>query len=374
MDYIDYNIFFDSNDLRPSTSGAGTLNINATIKSESEDTALLGLQNFSFYNTFNNISSPNNVVRIVNTMYNAATGAYYNLDTTFTIPDGNYNIQSLLDYINENCNQTINVTSGGPQGPANYTTNTSADAAYLFLGFGYNPLSSSSPAGSSITPIDGVQVQAHSNSFLQSNGSGQYNNKFYNSSSGEETDPYVYLGLYYVVDSTTTPILNMLGIDLTGANTYGNPFRGVGFTISQASLLASTNVFNTSTVSFVYLCSQILSSTNTRATNALMDDSSVIAILPVNAEYGFQCHYQQNPPIFSEINISSLKQIDFVFYNNNKEIISFNGTPWGGCMTLRLFPAILQETDKPVGPPTFDNPNRNHLMQDQPSKKRAIRY
>lgn len=295
-----------------------------------DDIAYASLQSFQSYNTFPTVGQylKNNVVKIINRMYNATNGTYTDYLTRIVIPDDHYDGGSLMAFLNTNCQRQIQVFG------ANWTS-TVAGTSFLYLGLGFsgqNNAAASTPIQGFITdPLDSGRT------YIQS-GVNTYENayeKTYTSGS-IATDPYVYAGVYLVDDAETHEFMICMGF----ANRYNPPVAatsgiyGYGYTfpltinpIIPQDPVRSPYVINLAGPSNLYFTCDELSN-NSRHNDPMMDSKSILGTIPVNSYYGQYINFQQQNPVKQMLDELDTMSFVVTIYDQNNKIVDFRGTAW----------------------------------------------
>lgn len=312
--------------------------------------AYVTLSQFTAFNTFASISASqrNNVVKVVNVMYNAITGVY---DYTtyfqrYVIPDNRYTAVTLFALLNSKLTKSVLPNVQGINWYSDQVTNGDivTDYSYLFIGLGFNGennMFTSTPVqGFGLDPNDeGRAIISAASIAGSSNGNAYQKNYIPGPNSGVNYDPLVYAGVYLVVDSETYGFMQSLGFiggGVTPEYIPNTPYSGFGFTFNildtpaptpQPSLDASF-AYQLFGPWMLYFCIDGLT-VNTRCNDEQLDQSNVIGTIPVEAFYGGLINYQltmpevqrfKSKPDFTSFMVS--------IYDQNKQLVDFRGGSW----------------------------------------------
>jgi hypothetical protein len=343
------------------------------INVDSNFDCYLELQKFNSFNLLSNITPNlnNNILKIVNVFFNNLTLKYESFEITLTIPDNFYTIDDLLTLLNTKLQATIQVT---PQSsfttPGLNTTNT------LYLGFPGEVffLNSDNCINFNLPSLLNYTTGADNGYVYQKNFSDL-----------NAIDEYLYIGVYFVSDSSTNNLLDLLGITFnTAPAIIGTSLFGYGFTLTP-----STNTFTSSSTTqqvkatYYIDCTTSLTLGNisyvisdiskqavfpsgytkhatvytavynynlqpytailccvdiplgTLTSNAKTNSFNVLGIIDLDSNYGESIAYSEYVPTLLKIPVlSSLHNIQITFRTLDGEIISFEGIPW--TLALRL--------------------------------------
>lgn len=314
-----------------------TFSFNPPISVGDNAMPFIGIRQFTTFNGFANISAlqNNNVVKVVNVMYNALTGVYDSTTyaRTFILPDDHYTNVDLYNYLQEVVPIQVDVTS--TPGVVWYTDieDDTTQVAYLYLGLGF----SGDDNYTTDTPILAFNTNTYDTGKTDiSPPSSSVYTKL--SQTGEtysiSTDPLVYAGLYLVYDADTQGFLSALGFDDSNVvflpNTNG--LRGLGWQYSTTSVPDETLETSPDTVSLagpsvLYVC---LGSTGTRsrAGNAAMNARNILAQIPINKQYGDMIVYEPPTIPFNYSPGLDLASISVTFCDQYMIPVDFRGVDW----------------------------------------------
>lgn len=245
-----------------------------------DEVAEVYLSQFTTFNTFNNISniSRNNILKVLTRTLDATTGAYSSYINEIVVPNGSYDIDSLLSYLNANCNNQILL------GYLNATTNTYYDAngnaigepivswynysaivggnlllySYLNCGFGFSTsancnMPTSTTTAGTYTPagVNGFSYSSSENRIVLSSPNPYY--AYYKYIPGETYtfvfDQYIISGVFLVYDQTTAGLLDKLGFEQDQIQTiYGTGYEGVGFSYAPTDSVFKGNASSSTIV------------------------------------------------------------------------------------------------------------------------------
>lgn len=297
----------------------------------------IGLKQFIAFNGFANIAaaSKNNILKLVNVMYNANTQTYdySTYATQLTIPDNHYTNTDLFNYLQTVVPTVVDVTNISGVDWYTYTNDDDEQVSYLYLGLGF----SGSNNDTTDVPIMAFAANTYDSgkTDLTPPSSSVYTKL---SKTGETysitTDPLVYAGLYLVYDTDTAGFLNAIGYDVFDMvilpNTNG--LKGVGWQFPINAVPDETFVTTPDTIelagpAILYPC---LSSVNTssRAGHTTLNARNILAQIPVNAEYGNMVVYDPSEIFFNYSPGLELGSVTFTFLDQYMNEVNFRGVDW----------------------------------------------
>lgn len=313
-------------------------NFRNPIQYDEEVLPYVTLSQFTAFNTFASISEQlkNNIVTIVNVIRNGNTGVVDS--TTYTrrivIPDNRYSAASLFSFLNSQCNWQVTVTG------ANWYSSTS-NTSVLYLGLGYpgtnSAHSTTAVPGFSISPTDdnkaciliGETSGGTQNPYVRTYTSGSY-----------LTDPFQYLGIYMQSGGENEGFLDALGFITDGIPTPAIPFtslNGFGFsfgtTVGSTTLglplsyapLVGINAYNLFGPSLLYFCLDLLA-TNSRSSDERLDQSNILASIPVNTfGGGFIIYQPQSNQVQAFKSRMVFNSMQVSIYDENRNLVDFRG-------------------------------------------------
>lgn len=330
-------LFLDSFDGGSSTSTSNQINLSfaTPLTKEPSDLVYVTLGSFTSFNTFPSISQNqgNNVCKILNVMYNAVTGVYdYSRVKRVIIPDDHYDVNTLVAYLNKNGNYQETVTFTG----ATPWTTTVGGASILYLGFGFdgtNNIVGTTPIlGFAVTPDNSrivIQppVTAAENAY----------SKVYNTGYSITNDPYVYAGLYLIVDNETSGFMESIGYSnkFTASPQITPSYSGYGYNFSTSvtptttsfTLIIGQQVIALSGPWMLYFTIDNMS-TNSRCNDNLMDQLNIVDTIPVEAYYGGMISYQASLPKYQLVGDLNTVTLTVSIYDQNRKLVDFRGTQW----------------------------------------------
>lgn len=311
-------------------------NLKRPLFREEGDIVYCSLSKFESKNIFFNISQAqqNNIIKVLNVMYNANTQTYFNIIKIVTIPDGRYDESSLLVYLNPLLAYT-QATSG-----ANWTS-TNGGGSNLFLGFGFSGTNGSFTE----TAIPGMVVSTPDYGVMAINaaGTGSTGNIYSKTyvSGSYSTDAYIYTGVYFIADESTIGFLNDMGLQ----SRYGTlpppiqnsgGYKGFGFTFPSLSAtpsptmpLTASTIFDLggpSNLTIVIPELGVSSLTN----SSYLDGKPILGSALVTVPYQWQFSYQQtyqNYQAMTGLN-SALNNLSVFIYDQESHLVDFRGEPW----------------------------------------------
>lgn len=333
------SIFLNSNFAESSTSSSNALTFSFTqpLTKDGADLKFISLAKFQTFNTFSSISAlqGNNKVIVRTYFVNAVTGVSTFYDILLTIPDGHYDINTLLAYLNANGNSQKTITFSGTPPWTTYGA-----TSILYLGFGFNGQNNDALT----TPIVGyLPNDDNSKVVLQPNVTQTGNAYFKTYSTGNSiaNDPYVYSGVYLIDNEETNGFMNTVGFSSKFIQTplIAPDTQGFGYAFATNSLpsvqplLTGPLVINLSGPWMIYMCIDSLSN-NSRCNNASMDQLNIVDSIPIDNYYGSFINYNQtfdNYQLLDDLNTSSFR-VNFIDQNNKP--VDFRGGQW--CAVLHL--------------------------------------
>ena len=355
-------------------------NVGSAIKATDQNYVCeISLDYMSFYNTIPNITSSNNILKILS-LYTVNGVQSYNI-ITVTIPVGHYNVTTLMNYLNTAgiCNNT---TGGFYYGFGNGTNMT-------YPPFYLNPNDSSK-----------LNIQLPNAGTGAGNTLGVYN------------AAHVYNGFFLLVDSTTIPFLNTIGYvyktnndynnDLTinwasqtfsiiGAYVYnggtGTDYSYIQPYVDPASLelanLTPINVLDMGGPTSITIAIQEIS-TDTLVSYNHLNKGNIIATVPISASYGSKNVYTPTNPAITYIQNLDLNSITVIIRSIDTGLpVSFQGTNWTIALKLVYYEienAVKSEAAQggvyKTTMPIFHNDRPQHipLLTERDNKKHKRRH
>lgn len=348
--------------------------------------AYVTLSQFTAFNTFASISAAqlNNVVKVVNVMYNALTGVY---DCTtylqrYVIPDNRYTAVTLFALLNANLTKSV-LPQGFQVGEINwYSNETTTDSittqySYLYLGMGFDGLNNmftSTPVeGFALDPDDEGRVAVSAATFEGNTNGNAYQKQYISGYGGVSSDPLVYAGVYLVVDDETAGFMTSLGFIGKGvsANFIPNtPYKGFGFTFPITASpappppppISGAFAYQLFGPWMLYFCLDGLT-VNTRCNDEQLDQSNIIGCVPVEAFYGGLISYQLTAPQFQRFKSpADFTTFTISIYDQNKMLVNFRGGSWTAKLDFHFEPLpdynLIQQ---PLYPTIDDAQSRGNL-------------
>jgi hypothetical protein len=269
--------------------------------------------NFRCLNSWYNISSNlnNDTLKFKATYKDATTGAVSTTITTVTIPDGNYDIITLINYLN----------SGIPQ----------YDADNNLLTFGSTD-TENYPAVSYDTVTSKFIFHQYSALLTQT--------------SPSATNTHLYLSFSLECDSDTIGLLKMLGfINNNDKITTGNSFMLQAsvqhgdtsvYTLNASSyfdldgsnaLLISDYIFNLEAITMLNICYSEDVAQNMSSYDDLRYDDRLYSV-PISEPFGGTTIYQCDYPSFVHVADPTISSITISIRDQIGNLIDFNGSNW----------------------------------------------
>ncbi len=317
-------------------------NFKNAISKSPELIPFISLESFQGMNTFANISQlhQNNVVIIVNVFLNANTNEYYVMDKKITIPDGRYNSDSLLGYLNTNCNWQVTVED------ANWTSNEAETEAVLFNGFGFSGQNSSETSvpllGFTLNAYDPCKISIFPATFAGSTNGNPYK-KTYESGGSISNDKYVYAGVYLSWTAQTQGFMKMIGINATDlipragtstAQSFGFTFTTTA-TPDPVAPISPLWTYTLSGPTLLYFTVSNISSSS-RHNEETLDSRNILGCIPINVPYGGLFQFQQSVD-HSEMlqSLGSYLNLTVTLYDQNGVKVDFrSNTGWNAKLFL----------------------------------------
>jgi len=285
---------------------------------------LVTLDSFNFFNTFNNIESSANTIKILSTWTDS--GIKKESMQTIVIPVGVYSITSLLQYLNTQC---VLFSGGYIYGLGNPELNNGAIPAVL-------PFTLSDDSTT-------INVNAPSLTAL----------------AFTSTINHRYTGTYLVYDSTTKPLMQRLGIcDIASSSYPSNTFLintsitpnlyGIGYiylfsnpnyTYSNSAngTVKSPDVFQLNLVNNILIRMNWATANTLDAING-MNFTNTVALVPVSGPSGYRITFYPPKPFPILINNLSTTTIQIQLFNaDNSEPINFKGVDWTMSFKIEYF-------------------------------------
>lgn len=293
-------------------------------------TAVVSIHSMIFNNTFSNIiSGVNDTLKVLSTFTVNGVLTYDIINVV--VPAGQYNVDSLVAYLNSSCNKL--------------------DVYYYGLGVAQD----STLPGFEVQP-DNLRVIMSSPTAGTTGVLGTYNAS------------HVYTGFYLIADVQTIPLLNTLG--LLEVSTDGTPsnvtrivatnvlaFQCIGFnilnggasskysvqsvyvtptTIEQAELMAvnTTELQGPAAISV----SWEVATSNARESFNHLSTGNTIAIVPVTGSYGFRCVYEPQNPFKCIIPNFNVNQFHITLRDcETGSYVDFQGSDWVLNLAIEFF-------------------------------------
>lgn len=288
--------------------------------------ALISLHSISFFNTFENISAPKNVLKVVATRANAAGEKIQDI-TTITIPPGIYTIATLVTALNS---AAIIYTDGLLKG----------------LGNPGDPIMPGITAQAAFSQsVDGTKIVMNAPTIAALNQNTDDNNR--------------YTGFYLIVDDTTRPFMQQLGIITFNYQGRSNSLRtitnattpnlyGIGFDIGGAvtstsyfnpsiGYILSPDVINISGINNIIVNLQS-SSSNARNSCVGLANSDTMAVVPVSAPSGYMTNFSPTNPFKATITNFQTNQFHIIMRDAaTNNLIDFQGVNWTISLVVEYF-------------------------------------
>lgn len=293
-------------------------------------TAVVSIHSMIFNNSFSNIvTDVNDRLKVLSTF--TVNGALdYNI-IDIIVPPGQYNVDSLVAYLNTSCNN-LNI---------------------FYYGLGVN--GNSTYPGFEVDP-DNLRVIMYSPTAGTTGVLGTYNAS------------HVYTGFYLIADAVTTPLLNTLGLleiraDGTPANTTRInatntlAYQCIGFTVlngganSKYSLqpvyitptsLEQVQLMAVNTTELqgpgALSVSWEVATSNARESYNHLSTGNTIAIVPVTGSYGYRCVYEPNNPFKCIIPNFNVNQFHITIRDcETGNYVDFQGSDWVLNLVIEFF-------------------------------------
>ena len=255
-------------------------------------TAVISLYSMAFYSSFANIVEGANVLKVLST-FTVTNGSQENYTQLVTIPPGQYSIDALIAYLN-----TAGTCNGKKPG----------DTTYVY-GLGVSGNATYPPFAVSTADPSKLVVQA------PTAGTGVL---------GTVTAAHTYTGFFLIVDATTIPLMNQLGLiennqsnrvtNTQQITSAGASYSVIGFTPIQIAGSPNRYTYNSSTYPTTIVQGKLTAGNNidlggplalavswenmyanTRNSCDQLSIGDTIAIVPVLGAYGYKNVFQ--PPI-----------------------------------------------------------------------------
>ena len=306
---------------------------------DSNFTAVVSLYSMIFYNTFANITANNNTLKILSTWTN--NGVQENYIITVKIPTGHYDINGLVAYLNTDgvCNRNP-VAAGEP-----YNN--------FYVGMGVYANTSYPPFQVSSTDSAKIVFQfptAGNGGALQLNSAN-----------------HVYTGFFLIVDDSTTPFLNLMGLlnynefgkttNTRQVNSNGVTYTTIGsnvYTGGTGTLYSYTTPWvaptgietsQTKGINTISLGSPSALSVsweqifaNTRMSSNGLNLGDTIAVVPISTAYGYKTTYQPPAPFKSVIPNFNINRFRIkVCDADTGEPVDFQNSDWLITLNIEFF-------------------------------------
>ena len=287
---------------------------NGIGSANNDTTTILSLDSFTFTNSFFNVVAGANTLKIITTYNNSGAGQ---LIITVTVTPGCYSIDSLLSYINANCNLS---NPSAPYASNVSVTGTSPPTGNYGLG----------TYGSTAYPL-GFVLATSCDSFI--------------TLTMPNSGPSGLTGVYLLVDATTVGLMDQLGITTyVGGSSNTTPVYngaiagqiGVGYAATSGITAWTTRDYYNLNGPTELLVSISGVNTGGRASCNGLYKSSAICKVPVNQARTFRNVYTPPNPFPCCVgNFANINVINILITNaNDNTPINFNGMDWS--MTLRI--------------------------------------
>jgi hypothetical protein len=317
-----------------STGNGITFSFAKPLYKDPDDLMYVKLSHFTTFNTFTNISQyqGNNILKVLTQFRNNVTGAVDNSNIqTITVPDGRYDINTLVAYLNANCNSQLQVDNTA------FTTNDAGEA-YLYLGLGFDGSNNSQCT----TPILGFVATEGSSRVLVSpamNSNTSAYLKDYNIGYSISNDPYAYMGVYLLVDDVTEGLMEVLGftnlsivdpVIASGLSGYGYQFAtsaAPNTDTMNPSQLVSPYVINLAGPMVVTMVADSIQN-NSRSSDTFMDQQNVIGEIPIASYYGSIINYRNPSDDVTLVDHLDTVTLVITFYDQNNKLVNFQGGIW----------------------------------------------
>lgn len=297
---------------------------------------VITLHSMMFYNTFANININNNTLKILSTY--TVEGVETSDIMTVTVPPGHYDVAQLVDYLNGAtiCSRldTYVYGMGSPAVPQVYKAFevSTSDPSKIWL---------APPAAGTGTDL-GAPDSAH-----------------------------IYKGFHLIVDSTTTPFLQLFGLiernqshGITNVSNYtfaGATYRVIGFKpIEQGGFYVyNTSDDETGVVTARYVATNCINMggptcltvslenvyANSRNSYDNLAKGNTIAVIPLEAAYGYKNTYRMAPNEFGcvvpNLNMTQIRLT--VRDGETGERVDFQGNEWVATLKIEYYEIETQE-------------------------------
>lgn len=327
-----------------STSNQLSFTFNTPLTKEPDDLVYIALTQFMSFNTFANISQvqKNNVLKVVNVMYNAVTGQRQNYEKRFEIPDDRYDVTSLGEYLNSICHYQVEVKG------ANWTS--SSTKSFLYLGFGFNGKNHDT----AILPIQSFTISATDGQVSLNSAVTSFSNaytKTYTSGGSITNDPYVYEGLYLLYDEETEGFMKASGFSTKFVKipNIGNGYQGFGYNFplykapTVQTRVTSPFPINLAGPFLLYMTIDSLGN-NSRCNDPTMDNFNIISTIPVDVFYGQCISFSPSNTTYQLLDDLNTSNFSITFYDQDRRLVDFRGGHWTAC--LHFITKTLASSDR----------------------------
>lgn len=182
-------------------------------------------------------------------------------------------------------------------------------------------------------------------------------------------------GVYLIDDNETEGLLTTLGFKTPNQKSefFGNGLKGYGTSYNEWNVNQTVPIitqykafisYNLSSVNTLYFCITNLNS-NGFSNSPKLDAANVIASIGVTVPYGSSIIYSPTKDMFHYVENLDHTDLQIVIFDQDLNIVNFNGQPWSAVLTFNFNSNALYATRE------FENRGNNNMVPFQENWSKA---